>query len=168
MKKRLIALAFIVACIFVSLSLVGCDEVQKPVEYSVKKSEFYFSTDNGNTYGNRRMVFEVGDTVFMQLQIEVSSTSDEKETVTCDLMIPYIDAVDAYYYRGQKITPTRDAISNLTTYSFTVTTNELLTVFFKFVPNTATTVQMELGFDDKVDSKYDMISAIDFVNVAEE
>ena len=71
--------------------------------------------------------------------------------------------MDAYYYSGQKITPVKDDINNVTVYTFTIATNDTSLYFFKFVPTSASTVQMELDFEDPVPERYDTINTIEFV-----
>lgn len=161
--------------VVVVMCLAGCGIVDKGKEivndihdefnneFSVPKREFYFSTDNGKTYGNRQIEFEVGKSVYMQLIIRVESSDADPYDVKGELKIPNVKSVDAYYMKGQKITPNQDDINGYTTYPFTVTTNEDWTFFFEFVPNGEETVQMDLSFDDQVPEKYDMINTIKMV-----
>ena len=74
-----------------------------------------------------------------------------------------INAIDAYYLRGQKITPTVDSINNITTYPFTISTNEDWTFIFEFSPSSEARVQMSLDFEDPIPDMYDGIYTIKFV-----
>ncbi|MBQ9083822.1 MAG: hypothetical protein IJY28_10090 [Clostridia bacterium] len=132
-------------------------------DYLVTKKDFYYSEDNGNTYGNRRIKFEVGREIYMQLQIEVETNVSEVEELQVSLKIPNVNAVDAYYYSGQKITPVRDNLNGVTIYTFTIATNDTSLFFFKFVPTSPSVVQMELDFADPVPARYDSINTIEFV-----
>ena len=84
------------------------------------------------------------------------------------MTIPNITAIDAYYLRGQKITPTVDEINNVTTYPFTITTNEDWTFIFEFVPSNEARVQMALDFEEPIPDIYDGIYTIKFVNPSSE
>ena len=161
--KRTIALLVSICLI---LSMTGCRK--KETEYTVAKKDFYYSEDNGSTYGNRRIKFEVGQEIYMQLQIEVDTNKEDVEELKVNLKIPNIDAVDAYYYSGQKITPVKDEINNVTVYTFTIATNDTSLYFFKFVPTSESTVQMELDFEEPVPDRYDTINTIEFVTGEDE
>ena len=145
---------------FVCVGLVGCE---KETTYTVEKREFFYSLDNGASYGKERYELEVGQTILMKVIICVNTNKEDKEEVTGTLSIPKIDAVDAYYLRGQKMTPTEDDINNITTYNFTITTNEEWTFVFEFKPNEAAMVQMELDFADPIPSIYDVVNSVKFV-----
>lgn len=159
LNKIMLVMVLGVICI----SLVGCKETT----YTVEKRDFYYSLDNGSTYGNERYELEVGQTILMKVIVCVTTNKEDKEQVTGTLSIPKIDAVDAYYLRGQKMTPTQDDINNITTYNFTITTNEEWTFIFEFSPNEAAMVQMELDFDDPIPEIYDVLNSIKFVNKEE-
>ena len=159
--KKLLTIILATVTLLSACLFTGCNEEE--TTYSVTTCEFYFSTDNGSTYGNRRVQFNVGESVYMQVQVEVTTNKKDKEDIACNLKIPYINAVDAYYLKGQKITPTLDEINDITTYPFIITTNENWKFFFEFVPTSAARVQMELLFDDKIDAKYNVINTIDFI-----
>jgi hypothetical protein len=145
-----------------SIALYGCAE---SVEYTAL-SEFYYSEDAGSTYGNRKKEFLVGETVYMQLITRVDSTTSRAETIIVTLIIPRINALDATYFDGQKITPIEDDINNITTYNFTIlaSNNSLDWNFiFQFVPNSPGTVTIDLLFDDNVPSLFDKQNTIDFI-----
>ena len=158
MKKRMLALFFASACL---LGLTGCDE---PTVYTVEKRDFYYSFDNGSTYGNERFELEVGKTILMKVLITITTNKAAKEDITGSLMIPNIKAIDAYYVRGQRITPTQDLIANTTTYPFTINTNEDWQFIFEFSPVSEARVQMVLDFNEPIPDKYDGIYTIKFVN----
>ncbi len=161
MKKffMLILLVFLVT----ALIFFWDGYMTSPNDYLVTKKDFYYSEDNGNTYGNRRIKFEVGQEIYMQLQIEVETSGKEVEELQVSLKIPNVTAVDAYYYSGQKITPMRDHLNGVTVYTFTIATNDTSLFFFKFVPTSPSVVQMELDFADPVPARYDSINTIEFV-----
>lgn len=165
MKNKLFNILIIIICVFSIMILSGCKE--QPTTYSVEKRDFYYSLDNGSTYGNERYELEVGQTILMKVIVCVTTNKEDKEQVTGTLSIPKIDAVDAYYLRGQKMTPKQDDINNITTYNFTITTNEEWIFIFEFSPNEAAMVQMELDFDDPIPEIYDDINSIKFVNKEE-
>lgn len=162
--KKIISILLVI-CMMACL-LTGCKEEE--TVYTVAKKDFYYSEDNGSTYGNRRIKFEVGQEIYMQLQIEVDTNKEDVEELKVNLKIPNIDAVDSYYYSGQKITPVKDEINNVTVYTFTIATNDTSLYFFKFVPTSESTVQMELDFEEPVPDRYDTINTIEFVATVEE
>lgn len=158
MKHRILTALCGTAMIF---GMASCSE--KQTVYTVEKRDFYYSFDNGATYGNERVDLEVGKTILMKVLITVTTNKEEKESVGGSLSIPNITAIDAYYLRGQKITPTVDAINNVTTYGFSISTNEDWTFIFEFSPAAEARVQMTLDFDDPIPEMYDSIYTIKFV-----
>lgn len=150
------------------LSLIGLTSCDEEVIYTVEKRDFYYSVDNGATYGNERVELEVGKTVLMKVLITITTNVEDKENITGSITIPNIKAIDAYYLRGQTITPIIDSINSLTTYPFTISTNEDWTFIFEFAPAAEARVQMTLDFDDPVPSIYDGIYTIKFVKPSEE
>ena len=160
--KKFIALLLMVVTLCACLTLTGCND---PITYTAE-SDFYYSADKGNTYGNRTKEYSVGETIYMQVMVKVTSTSETVEAVNVKLTIPNITAVDAKYYDGQIITPVYDAINNVTTYEFTVpvsNTSKETSFFFQFIPNAEAEVKMTLEFDDKIDAMYDKQNTVKFV-----
>ena len=49
----------------ICISLVSCKETT----YTVEKRDFYYSLDNGSTYGNERYELEVGQTILMKVMV---------------------------------------------------------------------------------------------------
>ena len=163
MKRRIMSLLLAIVCVFGVFGLTACND-EEPTTYTVEKRDFYYSIDNGATYGNERVELEVGQTVLMKVLVTVTTNKEEKENISGSLTIPNITAIDAYYLRGQKITPTVDEINNVTTYPFTITTNEDWTFIFEFVPSSEARVQMALDFEEPIPDIYDGIYTIKFVN----
>ena len=162
MKKRIISLVLCVVSLLGILALSGCGD--EPTVYNVEKRDFFYSIDNGATYGNERFELEVGQNVLMKVLVTVTTNKETKENISGSLSIPKIKAIDAYYIRGQKITPTVDEINNVTTYPFTITTNEDWEFIFEFEPSKAATVQMTLDFESPIPDIYDGIYTIKFVD----
>lgn len=159
MKRKVLCLILGSICLS---KLASCQE--KETIYTVEKRDFYYSIDNGATYGNERFELEVGQTVLMKVLVTVVTNKSEKEMINGSLTIPNINAIDAYYIRGKKITPTIDAINNITTYPFTISTNEDWTFIFEFQPASEARVQMSLDFEEPIPEIYDGIYTIKFVN----
>ena len=142
----------------------GCGKKKKSSkDYKVRSEEFFFSTDNGKHYGNGRVEFPVGDSVYMKVVVYIESKDGDGHDVEGQLSIPNIEAVDSYYLKGQKITPEVDDINELTTYPFEITTDEEWVFLFEFVPNEVGKLTMDLSFDDSIDEKYDMTNTIKIV-----
>ena len=150
---------FTSACGFTSCKKKEEDKIN----YKVKKEDFFFSTNNGKKYGNGRIEFPVGDSVYMKLVVYIQSSDGEEHDISGELMIPNIQAVDSYYVKGQKITPEEDEVNETTTYPFEITTDEEWTFIFEFIPNETGKLTMELSFDDSIAEKYDMTNTIKIV-----
>ena len=159
MKRRALSLFLGFVCL---LGLAGCTENE--TIYTVEKRDFFYSIDNGATYGNERVDLEVGQTVLMKVLVTVLTNKNDKEEINGSLTIPNINAIDAYYLRGRKITPTTDTINTVTTYPFTISTNEDWTFIFEFSPACEARVQMSLDFEDPIPDIYDGIYTIKLVN----
>ena len=74
--------------------------------------------------------------------------------------------MNATYFDGQPITPTYDAVKNVTVYEFTIPSNgpdDAGKFVFEFVPNSEAQVTMTLEFDDKIDAMYDKQNTVKFV-----
>lgn len=166
MKKKL-ALLMSVVMLFASFGMTGCSGGEDDVSFEAVTREFYFSTDNGATYGNRRIQFSTDETVYMQVIVNVTSSDMEDYDIEGELRISNIDEVDAYYLKGQKITAQEDEVNGYTVYPFTINTNEEWTFFFEFVPNGEGSVEMELVFDDNVPANYDVVNIIRLVEPEE-
>lgn len=155
------SLSLLVLLLF-TFTLFGCDE---KIEYTAN-SEFYYSSDAGKTYGNRTKEFNVGETVYMQLIVKVDSNNKKAEEVTLTLTIPSITAVDAKYYDGQPITPVKDEINNLTSYTFTVIASNNSSEWsfvFQYIPNSPGEITIQLEFNDMVPALYDKQNTVKFI-----
>ena len=162
MKKMMVVFSLVV--ILCSAFFTGCS-CNKDITYSVEKADFYYSIDNGSTYGNERYELETEQTVLMKIIICVTSTSEDPETIDCKLAIPKIDAVDAVCIETKaKMTPQIDDINNITYYNFKIVTNEDWTFRFEFQPNEPATVQMTLDFGSPVPEMYGVLKTIKFVD----
>ena len=159
MKTKLLKTLLGIACIF---GVTGCKE--EATVYTVSKRDFYYSIDNGATYGDERIELEVGKTILMKVLVTVETNKEKKEDISGSLTIPNIKAIDSNYLKGQKITPTIDSINGVTTYPFTIATNEDWAFVFEFSPSSEARVQMSLNFDDPIPNMYNGIYTIKFVS----
>ena len=80
MKRRIISLLLCIVCIFGIFGLTACKD-EEPTTYTVEKRDFYYSIDNGATYGNERVELEVGQTVLMKVLVTVTTNKEEKENI---------------------------------------------------------------------------------------
>ncbi len=138
----------------------------KPPEYAAV-SGFYYSGDKGHTYGDGIKEYAVGESVYMKVKYRVTSDKNKISQVKVVLMIPKIQSVDARYMDGQVITPSYDAIRNVTTYEFTANASKNALeaeCVFQFIPNAAGSITMTLIYDDNVDMSYDQQSTLIFVD----
>ncbi len=134
--------------------------------YYIAAADFFYSEDAGSNYASHRKEYKVGETIYMQLIAKVTTNKELPETIKMKLTIPNITALDAKYYDGQPITPTYDAVQNVTTYEFTITAAmnaQEWPFVFQFKPNSAAEVKMVLEFDDKVEALYDLQETVKFV-----
>ena len=144
----------------------GNEESNTGQTYYVATADFFYSNDKGHSYGNGTKEYRVGETVYMKVKAKVTSNKEIPETVKIILTIPNITALDAKYYDGQPITPTYDAIQNITTYEFTITAAlnaQEWEFVFQFIPNAEAEVSMTLVFDEHLDPMYDKQNTIKFV-----
>lgn len=174
MKKIISTLLAGIMTIGGMLALSGCNGdksgnnvFKKEITYKVVTEDFFFSTDNGATYGNRRVEFEVGKSVYMQVVICIESSDSKPHEIQGEFIMPYVDSLNARYLKGQEITPSTDYANKITKYPFVITTNEDWTFFFELTPNSAGTLDMKLTFDDQIDEKYDMTNTIKMVESAD-
>ena len=165
MKKNLVKsskiFSTLVLLFVVALTLTGCKAT-----YTVS-SDFFWSSDAGATYKNGTKEYEVGENVYMQLIVLVTSDKKKQQEIGVTLVIPYVQDVVSKYYDGQIITPEVDELNHTTTYHFTVIASENATeskFIFKFIPIKATDITISLTFDNNVSSIYDKQNTITFVN----
>lgn len=166
MKRFTKGFALLLVMIMAMASLTGCGKTT----YTAA-SGFFYSGDKGHTYGDGTKEYAVGETVYMKVKFKVTSDSKKTSQVKVVLSIPNVENVDAKYMDGQVITPSFDAVNNVTTYEFTanaaVESNEQECVI-QFVPNATGSVTMTLVYDDNVDPSYDIQSTLEFVEAKEE
>ena len=165
--KRIFALFFaIIMCMNVA---TACDkeDVKKIGEPEYRAvSGFYYSSDNGHTYGDGTKEYSVGKTVYMKVKFKVISNKKKASTVSVVLSIPNIESVDAQYLDGQVIKPEYDAKNNVTSYTFTASASkepEEQECVIQFIPKAVGSFTMTLVFDDNVDPSYDSQSTLVFV-----
>lgn len=168
MKKISTLLLTVIIIIGACVGLIGCgkDKSESGQTYYVATADFFYSNDKGHSYGNGTKEYQVGETVYMKVKAKVTSNKEIPETVKIMLTIPNITALDAKYYDGQPITPTYDAIQNITTYEFTITAAlnaQEWEFVFQFIPNDEAEVSMTLVFDEHLDPMYDKQNTIKFV-----
>lgn len=157
-----IAIAAVLFGMFVTWFLQS--DIIRPVEFSAQ-TQFFYSGDQGKTYGNQTKEFDVGETVYMKVRIKVESNKRRVDEIGIQLIIPYITAVDAKYFGGTRVTPKLDEINNLTIYDFEVLATRDADEFeieFQFIPNSSGTISMTLIYDDQVRSSYDKINTVQF------
>ena len=169
MKKISTLLLTVIIMIGACVGLIGCgkDKSENGQTYYVAAADFFYSNDKGHSYGNGTKEYQVGETVYMKVKAKVTSNKEIPETVKIILTIPNITALDAKYYDGQPITPTYDAIQNITTYEFTITAAlnaQEWEFVFQFIPNAEAEVSMTLVFDDHLDPMYDKQNTVKFIS----
>ena len=151
--------------IFTALTgMTGCDNTP---EY-VASSKFYWSSDGGSTYKDGTKEYEVGEAVYMQLLVQVNSTSSKQEKINVSLEIPYIQDVVSKYLDGEQITPETDELNHITTYKFATIASKNVSqaptqIIFRFIPTKVTDITLKLTFDDRIDPIYNKQNTITFI-----
>lgn len=153
--------------VFLLVCMVGLTACSWSRETTYKaETQFMFSNDQGHSYGNGKIEYAVGETVYMKVRLGVASSKDNVPQVKAVLTIPNIETVDAKYIRGQVITPVPDPVKNVTTYELTVNASKKpvpVECVIQFKPNSVGDVGMTLVYDDYVDSSYDLLNTLVFV-----
>ena len=125
MKKIVSLLLAMVMMATACFVFTGCNdedlEDASNQTYYVAVADFFYSEDAGSNYASHRKEYGTNETIYMKLIAKVNTNKEAPETVKMKLTIPCITALDANYYDGQPITPTYDAVKNVTTYEFTIT-----------------------------------------------
>ena len=168
LKIVLITLA-IIALLAVTAVSLKVFIFKDPVVFSAV-SGFYYSGDKGHTYGDGTKEYIVGETVYMKVKNRVASNARNTSQVKVTLTIPNVQNVDAKYMDGQVITPSYDAVKNVTTYDFIANASRDATeaeCVFQFVPNAKGSITMTLIYNDNVDPSYDKQSTLEFVEAKE-
>jgi len=169
MKKLSRSFAVFIAAVMCINVATACDkdDIKKIGEPEYKAvSGFYYSSDNGHTYGDGTKEYSVGKTVYMKVKFKVISNKKKASTVNVVLSIPNIESVDAQYLDGQVISPEYDAKNNVTSYTFTASASkepEEQECVIQFIPKAVGSFTMTLVFDDNVDPSYDSQSTLVFV-----
>ena len=169
--KKIVSLIMVFAMMLSAcLVFTSCDEEDienaSDETYYVATSDFFYSEDKGHSYGNGTKEYAIGETVYFKVKAKVTTNKDVPETIKMKLTIPNITAVDAKYYDGQPITPTYDAVQNVTTYDFTISASSNAQEWefvFQFIPNAEAEVKIDMEFDDKIDAMYDKQNTVKFV-----
>ena len=165
MKKYLFLLC--VSFLLLSLILTSCTVND---EHEITASaRFYYSVDSGRTYGDSMKEYPVGETVFMQVIFNASTTNRKASEITATLSIPSIDAHDAHYIDGQIITPEFDSVNNVTIYEFTLLASlegTETSVVIMFIPNSPAMATMTVSFDESVSDIHNVQNTIVFIDAS--
>lgn len=167
MKKIITILLATVIMTSMCAVFSSCGKDKADKTYYVAAADFFYSNDKGHSYGNGTKEYQVGETVYMKVKAKVTSNKEIPDTIKIKLTIPNITALDAKYYDGQPITPTYDAVQNITTYEFTITAAlnaQEWEFVFQFIPNAEAEISMVLVFDDHIDPMYDKQNTIVFIS----
>lgn len=164
-----------ILCLLLLTSIAGCGKTNtSSTEVKLKLTpsiQFYYSQDNGATYGNQRRELKVGEKAYMKVMISIAANIETDQLVTVDITIPNVEGIDAYYNRGQKIPSNEDKINNAMVYTPTLepmVSPEYQEMVFQFVPRSEGSVHIDVTYDDSIEERYDYFETIDFVNKTEE
>lgn len=184
-NKILLSLLILSLCSFY-IQGAQKDNIKNQKYYSVNSKFFVGTEDSVNSEGKKTMSqlssheFKVGKDVTLTLKIDVNRAkrwyqhipflSGERADnfIDAELIIPKITAVEAKYYNGPLIEYKVDNINNVTTYFLKIRMpykKEIIdnTFGFKFTPNAAADISMDLIFDDNISDIYDRFITLKFV-----
>lgn len=174
MKKKIKNSLMLLTC----LVTMGCSNSESKTNNSsseelklVPDIKFYYSQDNGATYGNQRRELEVGKNAYMKIMISIASNISTDQLVTVDITIPNVEGIDAYYNRGQKIPSKKDKLNNTMVYTPTLDAMinpEYQELVFQFIPMSEGSVHIDVTYDDSIPERYDYFETIEFVEKMEE
>jgi len=163
MNKKLICLASsFLACI-----LAACSSTSTAKDFRlVPNIKFYYSQDNGKSYGDSRRQLLVGTTAYMKIMLAIAENIDKTMVVNVDIKIPNIKGIEATYNRGQNIPSKDDAVNNCVIYTASIVpalSPDTTEMVFKFVPLSEGDVSMSVTYDDNVLALYDYLETVSFV-----
>ena len=123
MKKIISLILTAILLITPCFVLTGC-EFGNPVAKTVyvATADFFYSEDNGHSYGNGKKVYSVGETVYMQVIVKITSNKETPEPISFRLTIPGVETVIAKYFDGQPVTPLSTTDGEVI-YEFTIPAN---------------------------------------------
>ena len=157
----------IVMCVLMAVTVLfgfsGCRDIHK--DYEVDMADIFYSTDGGETYRNGPITIPVGESVILDVCVQIESDDGEEHVVKGELCFLSAQNVTISYLKGQKVTPVPD--SDSVTYPFEVTTNEDCKLYLEVVPNCTGNIDFELSFDDALPDKYDFVESIKVVEEQE-
>lgn len=164
MKKTITVIILVVVLLLGVVGIIGRDWFTETTYRA--ETQFLFSNDNGHSYVSGKIEHAVGEIVNMKVKLGVLSNKSKETQVKVVLTIPNIESVDAKYIRGQNITPVFDPVKNVTTYELTVNASKKpvpVECVIQFKPNSVGDVGMTLIYDDNIDSSYDLLNTLVFV-----
>ena len=172
MKKN--TLIFVLFLLFSLSSCSSSTSQNQPPAESVSKESLkydsnvrvFFSVDNGRSYTDGVRVLPVGQEIFMKVFIQVSYQHDKDvKIVKADIIIPNVDGIEAFYNTGQFLTPKKDLVNGILTYSPSIIAKKVpeeVILTFKFIPLKSGLQSLRIIFDENLVSSEDYFDTITF------
>lgn len=148
--------------LLISAILIACNSKTE----TTADSKFFYSTDYGITYQQTSRIFEVDETIFFMIVMDVLSSDKNSNEVTFTVKIPNLEGMQIYYLNGPiPAINTIDDEGNTHMYTFniissgTTTSQSFLFQLTSTVPNE---LLVKIEFDDRIMSVFDKQTVISF------
>jgi hypothetical protein len=131
----------------------------------VVNTTFFYSSDNGATYGNRTKKYYTGENIYLLLIMKVDTNKSEQIEVPVKLYVPFSTHVNATFFDGPPITPKVDSINSRLIYEFSIIASNdsrEWEVGFQFIANSSTNLTLSVEYGDMISSIFDSQNTISF------
>jgi len=171
--------AVISLAILCCVSMSGCDnkvgrEFDKVFNKSDVKYEaetkFMYSLDQGNSWSETIQEVPINETYYLAVEMQVSQSEEttDEQKVVATITIPQTNVLDCYLddHPGVSITGQEDAVNKCISYPFDVvagTSPSKFRVIFECKPLEEGRAEVQVVYDDKVDSAWDKTGKIKYV-----
>ena len=179
MKINKTKIALVSAVMLCCGSMAGCDnKVGREAEKFFGKSEvtyqaetkFMYSLDQGNSWSETIQEVPINETYYLAVEMQVSQSEETKEEqkVVATITIPQTNVLDCYLddHPGVSITGQEDAVNKSISYPFDIVTGtspSKFRVIFECKPLEEGKAEVQVVYDDKVDSAWDKTGKIKYV-----
>lgn len=179
MKINKTKIALVSAAMLCCASMAGCEnKVGREAEKFFGKSEvtyqaetkFMYSLDQGNSWSETIQEVPINETYYLAVEMQVSQSEETKEEqkVVATITIPQTNVLDCYLddHPGVSITGQEDAVNKTISYPFDIvagTSPSKFRVIFECKPLEEGKTEVQVVYDDKVDSAWDKTGKIKYV-----
>lgn len=176
--------AAIAVAMFCCASMAGCDRTaddnkagrgllnifdKSEVKYQAD-TKFMYSLDGGESWSETIQEVPINATYYLAVEMQVSQSEETKEEkkVVATITIPQTSVLDCYLddHPGVSITGQEDAVTKSISYPFDIvagTSPSKFRVIFECKPLETGKAEVQVVYDDKVDSAWDKTGKIKYV-----